>query len=187
MGFFGSAPKNQYAPPSLGTQPQLTDPESALQHGMAPAGALEVASYPAAYNSSDPLSMLPTQPPPAPTSQYSGGAQPQSYKQSAAAQINSLTPAQQRTLARLQSLAQVMDSAFTVPVVGFKIGLDGIIGLIPYVGDLAGATVGGYLISMALRFKMPKRLVLRMLVNQAVDSCIGIIPFVGDIFDIGMC
>lgn len=52
-------------------------------------------------------------------------------------------------------------------------------------GDMAGASVGTYIITRALKYHMPKRLVLRMMVNQAIDSAIGIIPFVGDIFDIG--
>eukprot|EP00878_Enallax_costatus_P028916 GHUV01031281.1.p1 GENE.GHUV01031281.1~~GHUV01031281.1.p1 ORF type:complete len:148 (+),score=32.02 GHUV01031281.1:1064-1507(+) len=85
----------------------------------------------------------------------------------------------------MQRLTRVMDSAVTIPVINRKVGLDGLIGLIPYVGDVAGSTVGCYIISKALRYGLPKRLVLHMLVNQAIDSCIGIIPFLGDIFDIG--
>jgi hypothetical protein len=50
---------------------------------------------------------------------------------------------------------------------------------------MAGATVGTYIITRALKFNMPKRLVVRMLANQAIDSCVGIVPFLGDIFDIG--
>lgn len=50
---------------------------------------------------------------------------------------------------------------------------------------MAGATVGTYIITRALKYNMPKRLVARMMVNQAIDSCIGVIPFIGDIFDIG--
>jgi hypothetical protein len=52
-------------------------------------------------------------------------------------------------------------------------------------GDMAGATVGSYIISRALKYNMPKRLVLRMLINQAIDSCVGVIPFLGDLFDFG--
>jgi hypothetical protein len=50
---------------------------------------------------------------------------------------------------------------------------------------MAGATVGSYIISRALKYNMPKRLVLRMLINQAIDSCVGVIPFLGDLFDFG--
>lgn len=50
---------------------------------------------------------------------------------------------------------------------------------------MAGATVGTYIITRALKYNMPKRLVVRMMINQAIDSCIGVIPFVGDLFDFG--
>jgi hypothetical protein len=52
---------------------------------------------------------------------------------------------------------------------------------------MAGATVGSYIITRALKYNMPKRLVLRMLINQAIDSCVGVVPFLGDIFDFGEC
>lgn len=45
--------------------------------------------------------------------------------------------------------------------------------------------MGTYIITRALKYNMPKRLVLHMMVNQAIDSAIGIIPFIGDIFDFG--
>lgn len=50
---------------------------------------------------------------------------------------------------------------------------------------MAGATVGTYIITRALKYNLPKRLVLRMMVNQAIDTCIGVIPFIGDLFDFG--
>lgn len=53
-------------------------------------------------------------------------------------------------------------------------------------GDVAGGAVGTYIVSRALKYHLPKRLVLRMLMNQAIDSVVGIVPFVGDIFDIGV-
>jgi hypothetical protein len=34
-----------------------------------------------------------------------------------------------------------------------------------------------------MKYNLPKRLVLRMLINQGIDSTIGLIPFIGDIFD----
>ncbi|WIA32458.1 hypothetical protein OEZ86_003279 [Tetradesmus obliquus] len=101
------------------------------------------------------------------------------------AQIDELTPAQRRTLAHVMLLSKVMDNAITIPIIKKKFGLDAMLGLIPYVGDMAGATVGSYIISRALKYNMPKRLVLRMLVNQAIDSVVGVVPFLGDIFDFG--
>lgn len=41
-----------------------------------------------------------------------------------------LTPAQRRTLQHLQRLTNVMDTAFTIPGIKVKVGLDGLIGLV---------------------------------------------------------
>ena len=35
----------------------------------------------------------------------------------------------------------------------------------------------------ARRYRLPKRLVAHMAVNQAIDACVGVVPFLGDIFD----
>ena len=48
-----------------------------------------------------------------------------------------------------------------------------------------GASVGTYIITRALKYNMPKRLVMRMLINQGIDSTIGMIPLIGSIFDFG--
>lgn len=50
---------------------------------------------------------------------------------------------------------------------------------------MVGGATGTYIITRALKFHLPKRLVVHMLINQAIDSVVGIVPFVGDIFDVG--
>lgn len=100
-------------------------------------------------------------------------------------QKDTLTEDQRQTLEHIQLLTKVMDNAITIPVIKKKFGLDAMLGLIPYAGDMAGATVGTYIITRALKYNMPKRLVLRMMLNQAIDSAVGVIPFIGDIFDFG--
>jgi hypothetical protein len=52
------------------------------------------------------------------------------------AQIDELTPAQKRTLAHVMLLSKVMDNAITIPIIKKKFGLDAMLGLIPYVGEL---------------------------------------------------
>lgn len=78
-----------------------------------------------------------------------------------------------------------MDSGFRVPLVGYRFGMDAIIGVVPYAGDAMGALVGTYIMSCALRYHLPKRLVMRMACNQAIDACAGVVPFLGDVFDVG--
>ena len=64
-----------------------------------------------------------------------------------------------------------------------RFGLDPIIGLIPIVGDVAGALVGGWIVLEATRFGIPRIAVARMVVNVLVDLALGIIPIVGIVLD----
>lgn len=93
---------------------------------------------------------------------------------------------QQRTdrLRRVQRLAKLMDSSLSVPGLPIKFGLDSLLGLIPGVGDVVTATIGGWVIREAYRAGAPKRLMAQMLANVTVDTAIGTIPVVGDMFDI---
>jgi len=75
-----------------------------------------------------------------------------------------------------------MDSAIRLPG-GFRIGWDGIIGLIPGLGDLIGLCVSLYIISQARSIGVSNVLIGRMLLNVGVESAIGTIPIVGDLFD----
>ncbi|MDX1912310.1 MAG: DUF4112 domain-containing protein, partial [Saprospiraceae bacterium] len=88
-------------------------------------------------------------------------------------------------LKRLDALAKLLDNQFRVPGTQFRFGIDGIIGLIPYVGDMAGLLVSGVLLrTMAVKGASPW-LMLRMLFNYVVDTVVGIVPLLGDLFDFG--
>ena len=81
----------------------------------------------------------------------------------------------------IEWLAWLMDESIRVGP--WAIGLDGVIGLIPGLGDMAGATVSAFIIARAMRSGIPKSAILRMLINVALDSLVGAVPLVGDIFD----
>ena len=83
---------------------------------------------------------------------------------------------------QLRRLARLMDSSFTLPG-GFRIGLDGIIGLIPGVGDAVGAIVSTYIVVQSARLGASTPYLMRMMLNIVVDTVIGVVPVVGDIFD----
>ena len=85
-------------------------------------------------------------------------------------------------LARLQRLSRLMDSALRLPG-GYRIGWDGIIGLIPGIGDLVGAGVSGYIIWEGMKLGLPRSVVLRMIGNVVLETGIGSIPLAGDAFD----
>lgn len=94
-----------------------------------------------------------------------------------------LPPTRHPHIERLQQLATALDAQFRVPILGFRIGWDGIIGLIPGVGDIAGAVLGLFLISSAIRYGARKRVVGQMVFNLAFDAAIGLVPLLGDLAD----
>jgi hypothetical protein len=65
----------------------------------------------------------------------------------------------------------------------WSIGLDGIVGLFPGVGDLAGSFVSALIVASATQAGLPRAAIARMVTNVAVDTVLGGIPFIGDFFD----
>jgi hypothetical protein len=92
---------------------------------------------------------------------------------------------QDRDLAHLDRLADLLDNRFRVPGTDIRFGLDGIIGLVPYVGDMAGLAISGYLFTIMMRYGGGPVLMLRMLGNILLDALVGAIPLLGDLFDFG--
>lgn len=88
-------------------------------------------------------------------------------------------------LKRLDFLARLLDNQFRVPFTNWRFGLDGIIGLVPYVGDLAGFVISGFLLRTMVKKGAGPVLILRMMGNYVIDTLIGIVPVVGDLFDFG--
>ena len=84
---------------------------------------------------------------------------------------------------RLNRLAYWLDDRFRVPGTQWRLGLDGLIGLIPGVGDLTTSTLGLYVIYEAYRQKLPSAILARMLWHLATDATLGSIPVLGDFFD----
>ena len=78
-------------------------------------------------------------------------------------------------------LAWLMDRS--IPIGPWKIGLDGIIGLVPGLGDFAGMIVSGLIVAAAVRARLPRSAIARMVANVALDGVVGAIPFLGDFFD----
>lgn len=88
-------------------------------------------------------------------------------------------------LLKLEQLADLMDNRFTLPGTDIRIGLDGLLGLIPGIGDTLSMAVSGYIIHKAREAGMHPLLTSRMVWNVFIDWLIGLVPFFGDIFDIG--
>ena len=83
----------------------------------------------------------------------------------------------------VERLGWLMDDMFRVPVLGWRFGLDALIGLIPGLGDTSTALVSFYILAAAVRHGVPKITLLRMGLNIGFDYLLGSLPVVGDIAD----
>ncbi len=84
-------------------------------------------------------------------------------------------------LESVERLAYLMDRSINFG--SFRIGLDGIIGLIPGIGDFVGALISMYVVVIAVRLGYPRVTIVRMLMNIGIDAVIGTVPIAGDLFD----
>lgn len=85
-------------------------------------------------------------------------------------------PDPDRELARVRTLARVMDGYFIDPLIGF---------VLPGVGDVVGSLIGFYVVFVAVKRKVSPVIIARMIGNLGVDALVGAIPLVGDVFDLG--
>jgi uncharacterized protein DUF4112 len=83
----------------------------------------------------------------------------------------------------LERLSWLMDDLFRVPVLGWRFGLDALVGLIPGFGDTATSLVSFYILAAAVRYRVPKITLLRMGMNIGIDYLVGSLPVVGDVAD----
>jgi hypothetical protein len=104
------------------------------------------------------------------------------FGQSSANPFGNLT--REQRLARLDAIAKLLDVAFILPGTNIRYGIDGLIGLIPVVGDLITTAISLWLVREARALGAPWHITARMLANVAVDGVVGIIPIAGDAFDV---
>ena len=83
----------------------------------------------------------------------------------------------------LERLGWLMDDVFRVPVLGWRFGLDALLGLIPALGDTSTSLVSFYILAAAVRYRVPKVTLLRMGLNIGLDYVVGSLPLVGDFVD----
>ncbi|MGE0285436.1 MAG: DUF4112 domain-containing protein [Bradyrhizobium sp.] len=90
----------------------------------------------------------------------------------------------EQRLARLEALAKLLDVAFILPGTNIRYGIDGLIGLIPVVGDIITTAISLWLVREARALGAPWHVTARMLGNVAVDGVVGLVPLAGDAFDV---
>ena len=89
-----------------------------------------------------------------------------------------------RRMRRLDNLEKWLDRQFYVPGIRMPVGVDGIVGLLPVVGDTATAALSAYIVWEAHKAGAPNHLKARMIAHAGLDYLIGLVPLAGDIGDV---
>ncbi|MCC2617727.1 DUF4112 domain-containing protein [Aestuariibacter halophilus] len=87
-------------------------------------------------------------------------------------------------LQQAQRLAQLLDNAIRIPIIGYRVGWDFLIGLIPGAGDIVMALIGARMWLLARRMGAPGHIQRAMIRNLVLDALFGLIPLVGDLIDL---
>ena len=84
----------------------------------------------------------------------------------------------------LHGIEILLDEAFHIPGTGIRFGLDGIIGLVPGLGDVLAGLLSLIIPLAAWIRGVPYVTLARMAANLGIGVLVGSIPLFGDIFDI---
>ena len=90
----------------------------------------------------------------------------------------------EQRLKRLDAIAKLLDIAFILPGTKIRYGIDGIIGLIPVIGDIVATALSLWLVREARALGAPWHITARMLGNVAIQGVVGTVPVAGDAFDV---
>ena len=112
-----------------------------------------------------------------------GYSQEKTYAQLVDKIAEELPPRHGVRLHRIRLLSRLLDDKFRVPGTTYRVGLDGLLGLIPGIGDTLGLLLSTYVLFEARNLGAPPSLLLRMATNIGIDALVGTIPLLGDIFD----
>ncbi len=84
----------------------------------------------------------------------------------------------------LNKIAELLDNRFRIPFTNIRFGIDFIIGLVPYMGDMASFLISAFLVLIMARYGGSGMLAVKMVANILLDAAVGVIPLLGDIFDL---
>src|SRR5262245_404050 len=87
-------------------------------------------------------------------------------------------------LRHLRWWANLLDSKFTIPGTNVRFGIDPILSLVPGIGELASPAFAVLLLVQGLQQRVPKIILIRMVVNALMDALIGAVPIAGSVGDI---
>lgn len=84
-------------------------------------------------------------------------------------------------IAAAKSLTFLLENRFHV--FGFRFGLDPVLGLAPWIGDIITALLSLYIVWIGVKVGVPQKHIDRMVRNLLLDFVIGVIPIVGTVGD----
>lgn len=90
---------------------------------------------------------------------------------------------QNNKLRWVEKLSYLLDEQFRLPGTNFRFGLDPILNLIPFAGDMSGLLISGALVLTLAKNGASSKIVTLMVLNIVLDATIGGIPIIGQIFD----
>lgn len=83
----------------------------------------------------------------------------------------------------VEKLSYLLDEQFRLPGTKFRFGLDPLLNLIPFAGDMSGMLISAALVLTMAKNGASSKIVTLMVVNVLLDATIGAIPVIGQIFD----
>ena len=93
------------------------------------------------------------------------------------------SPADQVRWERVRRLANLLDSAFRVPGTSWRFGVDGLVGLVPGIGDAAGLLASAVVVGQGVLLGARGWTLTGMLLLVSADALLGAVPIVGAVFD----
>ncbi|MGM0448377.1 MAG: DUF4112 domain-containing protein [Methanobacteriota archaeon] len=85
---------------------------------------------------------------------------------------------------RVLIVAYVLDEGVRVPGLGYRVGVDPLLGILPGAGDVLTGGISLYIVAEAARLGVSYTTLLRMIANVSLDVLVGTVPVVGDLFDV---
>ena len=96
----------------------------------------------------------------------------------------SRAPAEARSRARLETIADLLDSRWRIPGTGIHFGADALLSMLPGLGPIVSTALSACLIWASRRLGVSTGTVLRMIGNVGLDAVISAVPVAGTIGDV---
>ena len=89
----------------------------------------------------------------------------------------------QKKLRWIEMVAKLLDNQFRLPGTDFRFGLDPILNLIPFAGNIPGTIVSAGLLLTMAKHGASRKVIILMTLNVLLDAVFGSIPVIGQLFD----